>query len=142
MYRISSKYGKVTWISTWSEIRNKMDTVEWWKVVWSKAAASKHSLILCLCLLVMDKLQFRVKLNKKHVRLNEWQKLVWSKAAFPNKSFISWLVVNDRFPSQERLVKWGTMVLMYVFCRSQMEFLILSFSSVLSFEFDICVWQI
>ena len=141
MYWISSKYGQVTWILTQSEIRNKMDTAEWWKVVWSKAAASKHSLILCLCLAVKDKLQFRGKLNKKHLCLNEWQKLVWSKAAFPNKK-ISWLAVKDRFPSQERLVKWGTMILMYVFCRSQMEFLILSSSSVLSSEFDICVRQI
>ena len=46
------------------------------------------------------------------------------------------------FPSQERLVKWGTMMLMYVFCRSQMEFLILSSSSVLSFEFDMCMVDI
>ena len=72
MYRISSKYGKVTWISTWSEIRNKKDLAKWWKVVWSKAAAFKHSLMLCLCLAVKDKLQFRVELNKKHVCLNEW----------------------------------------------------------------------
>ena len=72
MYWISSKYGKVTWISTWSEIRNKMDTAEWWKVVWSKAGASKHSLILCLWLAVKDELQFRVELNKIHVCLNEW----------------------------------------------------------------------
>ena len=137
MYWISSKYGKVTWISTWSEIRNKMDTTKWWKVVWSIAAASKHSLILCLWLAVKDELQFKVELNKIHVCLNEW-----SKAAFPNKSFISWLAVKDRFPSQERLVKWGTMVLMYVFCRSQKGFLIMSSSrsSVLSFEFDIWVW--
>ena len=141
MYRISSKYGKVTWISTWSEIRNKMDIAKWWKVVWSKATTSKHSLILCLWLAMKDELQFRVELNKKNVCLIEWQKLVWSKAAFPNKK-ISWLAVKDRFPSQERLVKWGTMMLMYVFCRSQMEFLILSSSSVLSFEFDICVWWI
>ena len=141
MYRISSKYGKVTWISTWSEIRNKMDIAKWWKVVWSKAATSKHSLILCLWLAMKDELQFRVELNKKNVCLIEWQKLVWSKADFPNKK-ISWLAVKDMFPSQERLVKWGTMILMYVFCRSQMEFLILSSSSVLSFEFDICVWWI
>ena len=72
MYLISSKYGKVTWISTWSEIRNKMDTAEWWKVVWSKAAASKHSLNLCLWLVVKDELQFKVELNKIHVCLNEW----------------------------------------------------------------------
>ena len=141
MYRISSKYGKVTWISTRSEIRNKMDIAKCWKVVWSKATTSKHSLILCLWLAMKDELQFRVELNKKNVCLIEWQKLVWSKAAFPNKK-ISWLAVKDRFPSQERLVKWGTMILMYVFCRSQMEFLILSSSSVLSFEFDICVWWI
>ena len=42
-----------------------MDTAEWWKVVWSKAAASKHSLIL-------DGLQFRVELYKKHECLNKW----------------------------------------------------------------------
>ena len=72
MYWNSSKYEKVTWISTWSEIRNKMDIAEWWKVVWSKAAISKHFLILCLCLAVKDELQFRVELNKKHVCLNEW----------------------------------------------------------------------
>ena len=71
MYRISSKYGKVTWISTWSEIRNKVDTVEWWKVVWSKAVASKHSLMLFLCLAAKDELQFRVELNKRHLCLNE-----------------------------------------------------------------------
>ena len=112
-----------------------MDTTEWWKVVWSKAAASKHSLILCLWRVVKDELQFRVELNKIHVCLNEW-----SKAAFPNKSFISWLAVKDKFPSQERLVKWGTMVLIYVFYRSQMEFFIMSSWSVLSFEFDICIW--
>ena len=119
-----------------------MDTAEWWKVVWSKVAASKHSLMLCLFLAVKDKLQFRVELNKKHLYLNEWYKLVWSKAAFPNKSFISWLAMKDRFPSQERLVKWGTMVLMYIFCRSQNGFLIMSSSrsSVLSFEFDIWIW--
>ena len=72
MYRISSKYGKVTWISTWSEIRNKMDIAKWWKVVWSKAATSKHSLILCLWLAMKDELQFRVELNKKNVCLIEW----------------------------------------------------------------------
>ena len=71
MYWISYKYGKVTWISTWSEIRNKMDTAEWWKVVWSKVAASKHCLDLCLWLAVKDELQFRVELNKIHVCLNE-----------------------------------------------------------------------
>ena len=49
-----------------------MDTAEWWKVVWSKVAASKHSLMLCLFLAVKDKLQFRVELNKKHLYLNEW----------------------------------------------------------------------
>ena len=42
----------------------------------------------------------------------------------------------------ERPVKWGTMVLMYVFCRSQMEFVIMLSSSVLSYEFDICVRSI
>ena len=72
MYWISSKYGKDTWISTSSEIRNKMDTTEWWKVVRSKAAASKHSLILCLWLAMKDELQFKVELNKIHVCLNEW----------------------------------------------------------------------
>ena len=72
MYWISSKYGKVTWISTWSEIRNKMDTAEWWKVVWSKVTTSKHCLNLCLWLAVKDELQFRVVLNKINVCLNEW----------------------------------------------------------------------
>ena len=72
MYYISSKYGKVTWISTWSEIRNKMDTAEWWKVVWSKAAASKHSLMLFRCLAAKDELQFRVELTKIHECLSEW----------------------------------------------------------------------
>ena len=28
-----------------SEIINKKDRVEWWKVVWSKVVTSKHSLI-------------------------------------------------------------------------------------------------
>ena len=48
-----------------------MDTAKWWKVVWSKAAASKHSLMLCLGLAVKDELYFRAELNKKHVCLNE-----------------------------------------------------------------------
>jgi len=49
-----------------------MDTAEWWKVVWSKATTSKHSLILYLWLAMKDGLQFKVELNKKHVCLNEW----------------------------------------------------------------------
>ena len=88
-----------------------------------------------------DELQLRVELNKKHVRLIEWSKLVWSKATFPNKS-IFWLAVKDRLPSQERLVKWGKIVLMFVFYRSQMEFVIMLSLSVLSYEFDICVRSI
>ena len=48
-----------------------MDIAKWWKVVWSKAVASKHSLMLFLCLAAKDELQFRVELNKKHLCLNE-----------------------------------------------------------------------
>ncbi|CAG7877725.1 unnamed protein product [Brassica rapa] len=39
-----------------------------------------------------------------------WSKVVWSSYGIPRQSFLTWLVLLDRCPTKDRLIRWGIQV--------------------------------
>ncbi|XP_024013213.1 uncharacterized protein LOC112087537 [Eutrema salsugineum] len=60
--------------------------------------------------------------QRAHVPIVFWHKLIWFKEAIPRCSFITWLVMLKRLPTEHRLRSWGLNVAgQCVLCSSGLE---------------------
>ncbi|PWA48243.1 reverse transcriptase zinc-binding domain-containing protein [Artemisia annua] len=93
-----SKYNVVTNIDVPNINPNKCD-----EAVWKTSSG-------------MEK-EFAVKNVCRDLRSNDpivtWWKLVWYSQCIPKHAFILWIAINNRMNTQDRLQKWGRLILAY-----------------------------
>ena len=59
---------------------------------------------------------------RPHRPMVHWHAVVWFSEAIKRHSFITWLVIQDRLSTQDKLLKWGLInSISCVFCRSSVE---------------------
>ena len=52
----------------------------------------------------------------------QWHAIVWFPQAIKRHAFITWLVIQDRLSTQDKLLKWGVInSISCVFCRANVE---------------------